>query len=473
MYKRIWEDESIPEQWEEGIYLPLHKKNDRATCSNYRGLCLLNIGYKIFSILLCGKLLPYYLNIIGDYQTGFMPTKSTIDNIFLLRQINEKYREFAKTSWHVFIDYTQAFDSIHRESLWTILRSFQVPEKLIRLIKLCYRNSRGMARVGGDLTDIFHVETGLRQGCPLSCILFNCALEWVMRHTPPENDVISLTNGLRCDRAAYADDSDLMGESWQARDRHLAGFDSNGRRIGLSISEPKRKAMKASREARTEDYIELGGFLLEEVDTFKYLGSILSADNTMDHEIAARISSASKCSWSLKDLLQSKLLSRATKLQLYTSSIRPIATYACETWALTQEQERRLLVFENGILRRIYGPVRDEVTGEWRIRHNRELRELSRLPLITGFVSSQRLRWAGHVARMAPDSVLRRAMDGTPNGRRPVGRPRMRWEDCIRKDLRQLGINDPVRWRHHAQDRAEWRRLVTAAKVHGGLQLPE
>ena len=82
-------------------------------------------------------------------------------------------------------------------------------------------------------------------------------------------------------------------------------------------------------------------------------------------------------------------------------------------------------------------------------------------------------RWTGHVARKAPDNVLRLAMDGVPEGRRPVGRPRMRWEDCVRKDLRQLDVYDPVQWRLLAQDRAEWRRLVTAAKDHGGLQLPE
>ena len=173
----------------------------------------------------------------------------------------------------------------------------------------------------------------------------------------------------------------------------------------------------------------------------------------MDEEIVARISGASKCSWALNDLLRSKVLSRSSKIQVYRTLIRPVAVYACETWALTQEQERRLLVFENTILRRILGPTRDEATGEWRRRHNRELRDLTHLPLITSFVSSQRLRWAGHVARMPPDSVLRRAMEGVPEGRRPVGRPRMRWEDCVRKDLRQLGVDDPAEWKRLAQDR--------------------
>ena len=341
------------------------------------------------------------------------------------------------------------------------------------MIQLCYNNCRGSVRVGGELTDEFHVVTGLCQGCPLSCMLFNLTLEWVMRSTPHEDDLITMTNGLECDRAAYADDSDLMGETFVGRDAQISNFNANGGRVGLSINETKTKVMKMSRELRWEDFIDLGGFIFEVVDVFKYLGSHIASDNNMDDEISARISGASKCSWALNDLLKSKLLSRTSKLQLYTSTIRPVATYACETWALTQAQERRLLVFENTILRRILGPVRDEITGEWRIRHNLELRELTRLPLITGFVSSQRLRWTGHVARMAPDSVIRLAMEGTPEGRRPAGRPRTRWEDCVKKDLRQLGVDNPALWKETAQDRREWRRLVTAAKDHGGLQLQE
>ena len=191
-----------------------------------------------------------------------MPSKSTIDNIFLLRQINEKYREYAKTSWHVFIDYTQAYDSIHRSSLWNILRSFHIPEKLISFMKLCYTSSRGMVRVGGELTDVFHIETGLRQGYPLSCMLFNRALERVMRNTPHE-DMIIITNGLKCDRAAYADDSDLIVETYRGRDAQITHFNQVGVREGLSVNEPKTKSMKVSREVRDEDFIDLGGFMLE------------------------------------------------------------------------------------------------------------------------------------------------------------------------------------------------------------------
>ena len=134
-HKKIWTSEEMPSEWEEGIYLPLYKKNDKHACMNYRGLCLLNIGYKILACILCHRFQPYYERIVGDYQAGFMPGRSTTDNIFIVRQVCEKYREYDRTAWHVFVDYRQAYDSAYRPSLWAILRQFNVPGKLIRLIK--------------------------------------------------------------------------------------------------------------------------------------------------------------------------------------------------------------------------------------------------------------------------------------------------------------------------------------------------
>ena len=156
------------------------------------------------------------------------------------------------------------------------------------------------------------------------------------------------------------------------------------------------KVMKVSRGGRDEDFIDIGGCMLEVVDNFKYLGSTVTSDNGVKEEEKIRIAAASRCSWAINEVLKSKLLSRGTRTQAYVTIIRPVATYGCETWRLTQELERMLTVFENGILRRIYGPVRDADTGEWRRRHNIELRELSRLPPITSHIRSQRLKPQSH-----------------------------------------------------------------------------
>jgi hypothetical protein len=113
--------------------------------------------------------------------------------------------------------------------------------------------------------------------------------------------------------------------------------------------------------------------------------------------------------------------------------------YGCETWSLTLREEHRLRVFENRVLKRIFGPTRDEVTGEWRKLHNRELHNLYSSPDIIRQIKSGRMRWAGHVARMAEGGNLYRVLVGKPEGRRPLGKPRRRWEDGIRMDLEEIG----------------------------------
>jgi hypothetical protein len=102
-------------------------------------------------------------------------------------------------------------------------------------------------------------------------------------------------------------------------------------------------------------------------------------------------------------------------------------------------EERRLRVFENRVLRRIFGPKRDEVTGEWRKLHNVELNNLYSSPNIVRVIKSRRMRWAGHVARMGGGGVYR-VLVRKPEGRRPLGRPRLRWEDNIRMDLWDVGV---------------------------------
>jgi hypothetical protein len=118
-------------------------------------------------------------------------------------------------------------------------------------------------------------------------------------------------------------------------------------------------------------------------------------------------------------------------------------------------------VFENRVLRSVFGPKRDEVTGEWRKLHNEELHDLHSSPSIIRIIKSRRMRWAGHVARMGEKRNEYRLLVGKPEGRRPIGRPRRKWLDNIRMDLVEVGWGD-VDWIGLARDRDRWRALVTS-----------
>ena len=123
--------------------------------------------------------------------------------------------------------------------------------------------------------------------------------------------------------------------------------------------------------------------------------------------------------------------------------------------------KRKLRVFENMVLRRIFGPRRDEVTGEWRRLHNEELNDLYSSPSIVRVIKSRRLRWAGHVARISEDRGVYKVLVGKPEGNRPLGRPRRRWVDNIRMDLQEVGYGY-MDWIGLTQDRDRWRTLVSA-----------
>jgi hypothetical protein len=118
-------------------------------------------------------------------------------------------------------------------------------------------------------------------------------------------------------------------------------------------------------------------------------------------------------------------------------------------------------MFENRVLRRIFEPKRDEATGEWRRLHNDELNDLYSSPNIIRVMKSRRMRWTGHVARMGEKRGANRILVGRPEGRRPLGRPRCRWEDNIKIDLQDVGWWG-MEWIELAQDRDRWRTLVNA-----------
>jgi len=113
--------------------------------------------------------------------------------------------------------------------------------------------------------------------------------------------------------------------------------------------------------------------------------------------------------------------------------------YGCETRSLISQEERKLRVFENMVLRRIFGPRRDKVIGEWRRLHNEKLNDLFSSPNIVGVIKSRRMKWAGHVARMGEERGVYRVLVGKLEGKRPLGRPRRRWVDNIRMDLQEVG----------------------------------
>jgi len=166
------------------------------------------------------------------------------------------------------------------------------------------------------------------------------------------------------------------------------------------------------------------------------LGITLTNQNSIQEEIKSRLKSGNTCFHSVQNFLSFSLLPNNLKINIYRTIILPVLN-GCETWSFTMREERRLRVFENRVLMRIFGPKRDKVTREWRKLHN-ELNDLYSSPTTVRVIKS-RMRWVGHIARMGKRRGVYRVLVGKPEGKRPLRRHRHKWEDNIKMDLQEVG----------------------------------
>jgi len=160
----IWNKEELPEEWKESIILPIDQKGDKTGCSNYRGISLLPTMYKILSSILLSRLTPHAEEIIGDHHCGFRHSRSNTDRVFYIRQTLEQKWKYNEAVHQLLIDFKKAYHSIRFEVLYNILIEYGIHMKLVRLIKMCLTEAYSRTRVGKNLSDMFPIKNGLKQG---------------------------------------------------------------------------------------------------------------------------------------------------------------------------------------------------------------------------------------------------------------------------------------------------------------------
>ena len=197
------------------------------------------------------------------------------------------------------------------------------------------------------------------------------------------------------------------------------------------------------------------------MEELKHLETNLTHQNCSREEIQSRLDSGTACYHSVKNLLSSSWLSKELKFKIYRTIILLVVLYGFETWSLALREERRLMVFENRMLRGIFWPKGNELTGEWRKLHNEELNDLYCSPSIFRMIKSRRMRCAGHVAHTGERRGVYRVLVGKPEGKRPLERPRPRWDYNNNMDLQEVGWG-ALSWIDLYQNGDRWRAVVNA-----------
>ena len=435
--------------------LPLPKKGNLLDCSNWRGITLLPLASKVLSRILINRIQTGVDSTLRKEQAGFRRGRGTVDQIFILRNILEQANEWNATLYIHFVDFEKAFDSVHRVSLWTIMKKYGIPQKLIQMVKTLYQDFQCAVIDENETTDCFPVRTGVKQGCCMSGLLFLLIIDWVMRQTVEgERTGIRWNFTTMLEDLDFADDIALLSSTMNHIQRKTTNLEENAARVGLKLNARKCKILKSN--SKSDANLTVSHSDVEEVDSFMYLGANVTKDGGSTADMKKRIGLASSTFNRLSKIWTATDIGRKTKVSLFKSLVLSVLLYGCETWKLTKREENKLDVFQTRCLRRMF-----KIRWQQRVT-NKAVLEMAGAEKISDEVRRRRWSWIGHVLRKEPTHDCAVALGWAPEGKRKRGRPKTTWRRMVEVERNQAGWQTWGEARRTAADRPRWKRDVRA-----------
>ena len=430
---KVWADENIPQQWRDASIVTIFKnKGDKAICGNHRGISLLAVAGKVLAKVMLRRLINNITeSMLPESQCGFRKNRSTVDMVFTTRQLQEKCREQHKDLFMVFVDLSKAFDTVKRDLLWDVLMRIGCPIKFVNILRQFHDGMTARVSIRGQESSPFPVCTGVRQGCVLAPILFNIFLLCVtqlLHKGIEENSGVTVEYRLdgnlfnirrlhaktklhkvRILEMQYADDCAIVSHSPQGLQSVLDAAVRAYSRMGLTINTAKTEVICqwSTNIPPTPPIFTLAGEKLSVVPSFRYLGSIISGDNSIDSEVQNRLNQASAAYGRLRRrVFQNKNLNLNTKISVYQAICITTLLYSCEAWVTYSRHIKSLEQFNIRCLQRILG-----ITWRDRVPHT-EILGRTGCKSIEATITRHQLRWLGHVTRMPYNRLPRRVLYG-------------------------------------------------------------
>ena len=443
--KQIYENGVWPEDFTRLVLIPLPKKASATECEDYRTISLIGHASKILLKVLTRRIEAKVNEYISSNQFGFRKGCGTRDAIGVMRILCERSLEYGNDVYICFVDFEKAFDRVNWVKMMSVLTRWGVDWKDRRLIQDLYLRQEAVVRIADKDSEAGVIGRGVRQGCPLSPLLFSIYAEMMMKEAMESSEDGVKVGGELIRDVRFADDQGMVDNSEAGLQRTMDRLSKTAKEYDMKVNVKKTKAMVVSKDKGIVVNITVDGQQVEQVAKFKYLGSLLSEDGRSLEDVKVRIGMA-KDAFNKRRELMTKSFSVDVKKSLIKSLIWPVVMYASETWTMRKEEMDRINAFEMWAWRRM-----ERVSWKDKKTNEQILTEIGEQRSILYKILNRKKNWIGHVVR--GHGLLKQVIEGRMEGRRGRGRPRTGMLD----DLKETSY---VNMKRRAEDREAWKVWV-------------